>query len=475
MNIIRILSVVLITLSGALTSAEALAQAAARILFASGNVSITAANGTTRSAQRNGDLNSGDAITTGANSWAQLRFSDGALTSLQPDSNFRIDDYRYQGSADGSERGFFSLLKGAMRTVTGAIGRGNQRNNYRVETPTATIGIRGTKYLASLANGLTVSVGNGRVALMNDAGELVLGPGQTGFVRDRRTLPGVVIRKPTVSAPAAQEFNRFVAAEQRNSEGSSLALSEHGESSSGGPAFAAALLSSTGVTDQVHGAYFPGATSSDFQLVTSGTTLQSFQYFEFNGNLGTASAAQQGSAGGLSYGLWLSPGATVAAFNSALPHLPMTNPYMSYVFGSAGALATTGSVALVPIGGTTPINAAGTTGTFITPSPATFNINFTNDTYSFAHLQFAVGGATYTMGSGGNHTLYGESRISGSNALGSCTGSGCGATTGLTSNWAGLIVNGGNNVGLNYAIKDPLSSNKAVIGVQVFGVGAIVY
>ena len=474
MKCIRILGVLLLALSGAFASAEVLAQAAARILFASGNVSITAANGTTRPAQRNGDLASGDAIATGPNSWAQLRFSDGALTSLQPDTNFRIDDYRYQGRPDGSERGFFSLLKGAMRTVTGAIGHGSQRNNYRVDTPTATIGIRGTEYLASLANGLTVSVGNGRVALLNDAGELVLGPGQTGFVRDRRTLPSVVIRKAAVSAPAAQEFNRFVAAEQRNSEGGSLALTEHGEGVSGGPAFAAALLSSTGLTDQVHGAYFPGATSSEFQLVTSGTTLQSFRYFEFNGNLGTANAAQQGSAGGMSYGLWLSPGATVAAFNSAPPHLAMTNPYMSYVFGTAGALATTGSVALVPIGGTTPINAAGTTGTFITPSPATFNINFPNDTDNFSHLQFAVGGATYTMGSGGDQTLFGESRITGSNALGSCTGTGCGATTGLTSNWTGLIVNGGNNVGLNYAIKDPLSSNKAVIGVQVFGAGPVV-
>ena len=206
MKCIRILGVLLLALSGAFASAEVLAQAAARILFASGNVSITAANGTTRPAQRNGDLASGDAIATGPNSWAQLRFSDGALTSLQPDTNFRIDDYRYQGRPDGSERGFFSLLKGAMRTVTGAIGHGSQRNNYRVDTPTATIGIRGTEYLASLANGLTVSVGNGRVALLNDAGELVLGPGQTGFVRDRRTLPSVVIRKAAVSAPAAQEF-----------------------------------------------------------------------------------------------------------------------------------------------------------------------------------------------------------------------------------------------------------------------------
>jgi hypothetical protein len=53
----------------------------------------------------------------------QLRFTDGAYVSLQPQTLFRVDDYRYDGKADGNERGFFSLLKGACapsRVLSGA-------------------------------------------------------------------------------------------------------------------------------------------------------------------------------------------------------------------------------------------------------------------------------------------------------------------------------------------------------------------
>src|SRR5690606_35872190 len=61
----------------------------------------------------------------------------------QPNTDFAIREYRYDGRTDGSERGLFGLLKGAMRAVTGAIGRVN-RSAYEIQTPTATIGIRGT-------------------------------------------------------------------------------------------------------------------------------------------------------------------------------------------------------------------------------------------------------------------------------------------------------------------------------------------
>jgi hypothetical protein len=58
-----------------------------------------------------------------------------------------------------------------MRTVSGAIGKVN-RNNYKVQTPVATIGIRGTSYAASQEpNGrLLLTVGKGIVNLQNDFG-----------------------------------------------------------------------------------------------------------------------------------------------------------------------------------------------------------------------------------------------------------------------------------------------------------------
>jgi hypothetical protein len=64
---------------------------------------------------------------------------------MQPRTEFRIDEYQFAGKADGSERGFFSLLKGGFRSITGIIGRAN-KDSYGIRTPAATIGIRGTDH-----------------------------------------------------------------------------------------------------------------------------------------------------------------------------------------------------------------------------------------------------------------------------------------------------------------------------------------
>jgi len=458
----------LLALSALTVAQDVLAQAAT-VTFASGNVSIVGANGASRAARRGSEVNAGETVNTAANSWAQLKFSDGAMTSLQPDTGFKIDEYQFKGAADGSERGFFSLLKGAMRTVTGAIGHGAQRDNYRVRTATATVGIRGTEYLMRLGNGLFVSVGNGRVALFNDAGELVLGPGQTGFVRDVKTLPQLVMQKPLVGAPQLREEIRFVAAEQRTREAGSTALGDDDHSGSDGSGgglsfFAAGILGTGGAIELSAGADFNGA-GADYQLVASGTELQAFKYFTFNGTLDTASALEHGSIDGLSYGRWSTPGATANGFNiGAAP-----DAQVAYLFGDRTVpLPTTGSISLSPAGGTSPFNAAGVTGSF---SGGTVSLDFSQGMYSFAGLNFSVGGANYTMTSGGFLYYGSEGRFYNTNNFGTCAGGGCGSTSGLTSAWSGLITNNGDTFGINYAIQDPTSANKAVMGVQVFTPG----
>ena len=93
-----------------------------------------------------------DLLRTGAASNLQVRFTDESIVSLKENSELRIDDFRFSGKEDGSERGFLSLLKGGLRTVTGLVGRANHAN-YRLSTTTATIGIRGTDYAATLCQG----------------------------------------------------------------------------------------------------------------------------------------------------------------------------------------------------------------------------------------------------------------------------------------------------------------------------------
>ncbi|HUW51784.1 MAG TPA: FecR family protein [Sulfuricella sp.] len=166
--------------------------------FVSGNVVAVAADGSQRPLQKGSEINAGEAINTAAGARAQIRFTDGGYISLQPNTLFRVDEYQYEGKTDGKEKGFFSLLKGGLRAITGAVGHVN-RGNYKVATPAATIGIRGTGYNAMLAEGLSISVTDGIISLTNKGGSLIITQGQSAFVADMNTVPRLTFEKPATS------------------------------------------------------------------------------------------------------------------------------------------------------------------------------------------------------------------------------------------------------------------------------------
>jgi hypothetical protein len=89
-------------------------------------------------------LQSGEAILTGNAGRAQVRFSDGGLVSLQPNTEFKIANYVDEADPK-QDRFLVDLLRGSMRAITGLIGKRN-RENYKVTTTTATIGIRGSAF-----------------------------------------------------------------------------------------------------------------------------------------------------------------------------------------------------------------------------------------------------------------------------------------------------------------------------------------
>ena len=142
-------------------------------------------------------LTSGDRVTTRADGRIELRFSDGAVVALQPNTEFRIDSYRFDMA---EQKNFMTLVRGALRTVSGAIGKRN-RDDYRMSTPSATIGIRGTEYEANETvcpprgceggsrPGLLLRVIQGRVAVSNEAGSVEVPTGGAVQVADRRTAP----------------------------------------------------------------------------------------------------------------------------------------------------------------------------------------------------------------------------------------------------------------------------------------------
>jgi hypothetical protein len=119
---------------------------------------------------------------------AQLRFQDGAFMSLQPETSFKVEQFRFVENGGGNDGIVMNLLKGGMRTITGLIGRAN-RQNYRFRTDVATIGIRGTEYAVRYTNSIEVFCAGGSIDIQNEGGTLVLGSGQGGIVRDPKQEP----------------------------------------------------------------------------------------------------------------------------------------------------------------------------------------------------------------------------------------------------------------------------------------------
>ena len=171
-------ALVAMTLSGA-----AIAETAGRVNFVTGAVTAVSPTGGKRILTRGDFINSGERIETN-DGRVQIRFTDGSFLSLQPDTVFGVDNYTFSKAQPESGSLLFNFVRGSMRTVSGAIGKVN-RASYKVKTPVATIGIRGTGYASTYRNGLLlVSVNHGLVNVSNDSGSSNVGVGQTFQTRD---------------------------------------------------------------------------------------------------------------------------------------------------------------------------------------------------------------------------------------------------------------------------------------------------
>ena len=169
----------------------AASAAAGRIQFAYGQVSIEDASGAQQAAKKGSEIDSGDTIVT-ERGRAQIKFTDGAFVSLQPKTSFKVEDYNFEGKEDGSERSVFNMFRGGLRTITGIIGRRN-KNAYRMNTPVATIGIRGTAYKMQFQpdGSLALGTADGTIFASNDGGTTYYGPGATGVVINQFTQPSL--------------------------------------------------------------------------------------------------------------------------------------------------------------------------------------------------------------------------------------------------------------------------------------------
>ncbi|MCG6875076.1 MAG: FecR family protein [Betaproteobacteria bacterium] len=187
---------------------NALAQSAASFIVAIGSVQVVDAGGRTRAGERGGPLAPGDRVITGANGLAQIRFSDGAMLSVRANSDLKIEAHSFFGPGDTLATTVLQLLKGGLRAITGAVARQN-RSGYRVVTPTATIGVRGTDFEAfyipaPIPGGLAppdepgtyLRVSRGIAFLQTPQGNLDVQSTQIGFVPVAAAPPRLLPQTP---------------------------------------------------------------------------------------------------------------------------------------------------------------------------------------------------------------------------------------------------------------------------------------
>jgi hypothetical protein len=193
----------------------------------------------------------GDLLVTEKETYARIKFVDNSEITLKPNTQFKIENFHFDEGNKDADEAKFSLVKGGLRAVTGALGK-RSKERFGMNTPTATIGIRGTIFVveyvsptdtntlaaylrasvAGLGNvapieplqvaqadtgtpsgvngrppGLYLEVIDGLVFLTNPAGTQDYSAGQFGYVPNLNTPPIIVPQNPGMEFNPPPAFN----------------------------------------------------------------------------------------------------------------------------------------------------------------------------------------------------------------------------------------------------------------------------
>ena len=186
----------LLLVTGMLLAGNAWSSQAGRVQFVHGKVDVTSAAGATRRMHKGDAVNEGDTITSARHASAQIRMDDGGFIAVRQETRMKIDKFEFSKKPNKPQRSFFSLLKGGFRAITGLIGH-IRHKDYRISTPAATIGIRGTDHevvyvphaLPGVPSGTYDKVNMGQTTITTRRGTIHIMPNQMGFVGGPNEVP----------------------------------------------------------------------------------------------------------------------------------------------------------------------------------------------------------------------------------------------------------------------------------------------
>lgn len=167
-------------------------QTYAKVWRLSGTVTATSSQpSVTRKLMPGDAVYVGERIQAQDDSEAVLQTNDNGYIALRPASAFSVKEFA--ANQQSTDRIFLHQFQGGLRLLTGWIGKLNPRG-YRVFTPTAIIGIRGTDHepyvvtdelavALSQPAGTYDKVNTGGTVLAVSGGAVDVNPGKVGFAR----------------------------------------------------------------------------------------------------------------------------------------------------------------------------------------------------------------------------------------------------------------------------------------------------
>lgn len=138
----------MLALAGLMSAGGALAaQPVGTITDVSGPLLARKADGAVKVLSQKSSVEQGDTLVAEKDTYARIKFIDNSEITLRPNTQFKIDNFSYEEATPEKDNAIFSLIKGGLRSITGLMGKRN-KERFALNTPTATIGIRGTVFIA---------------------------------------------------------------------------------------------------------------------------------------------------------------------------------------------------------------------------------------------------------------------------------------------------------------------------------------
>jgi hypothetical protein len=182
----------------AVTPGAAFADAVGTVLFVVGDVKVSTGGAPRRSLGKSDVIVEGDILATGENSSAQIKMRDGGVLAVRANTELKFDIFKIARNPGEPQSSVMSLVKGSLRAITGLIGR-NNKQEYKISTAVATIGIRGTDHeaafiplaLPGIPAGAYSKVNVGQTTLTTTAGTVLVNPNQMGFASSPNAAPQI--------------------------------------------------------------------------------------------------------------------------------------------------------------------------------------------------------------------------------------------------------------------------------------------